>query len=95
MTQNNFWEDGWTPGAISSLVWKTYLITGANSGTGYEASKILLSKGARVVMLNRNPEKSEAAIDNLKEELGENIDLHFVKIDLGSLESMRNAVEEV
>ena len=44
---------------------KTYVITGANSGTGFEAARILLSKEATVVMLNRNSGKSEAAIEKL------------------------------
>ncbi len=55
MADNQFGRKGWTPELIGSLKGKTYLITGANSGTGFEASKILLSKGAKVVMLNRNP----------------------------------------
>ena len=58
-TSNQFGKNGWTPERIGSLKGKTYLVTGASSGTGFEASKILASKGAKVVMLNRNPKKSE------------------------------------
>ena len=46
--KNKFGSKGWTPERIDSLAGKTFVITGANSGTGYEASKILLSKGAKV-----------------------------------------------
>jgi short-subunit dehydrogenase len=57
MKNNNpFGPKGWTPERIGSLDGKTYLITGATSGTGFEATRILLSKGAKVVMLNRNPQ---------------------------------------
>ncbi len=94
-TTNQFGKKGWTPERIHTLEGKTYLITGANSGTGFEASKILLSKGAKVVMLNRNPKKSTAAITALKQELGNDADVSFIKIDLGELASVRNAGEEI
>ena len=94
-TTNKFGPKGWTPERISFLNGKTYLITGANSGTGFEASKILLSKGAKVVMLNRNPKKSEDAIAALKQELGNNADVSFIRMDLGDQASVRKAAEEV
>ena len=55
---NVFGPQGWTPKRLGNLKGKTYVITGANAGAGYEASKILLSRGAEVVMLNRNAQKS-------------------------------------
>lgn len=55
---NDFGPKGWTPGELGSLAGKTYVITGANSGAGYEAARVFLSKDAEVVMLNRN-EKSQ------------------------------------
>ena len=71
--QNLFGPEGWTPERIESLTGKTYLVTGANSGAGFQASRILLSKGAKVVMLNRSPEKSVAAIAELKQKFGGDI----------------------
>jgi NAD(P)-dependent dehydrogenase (short-subunit alcohol dehydrogenase family) len=93
--ENRFGRKGWTPERIGSLKGKTYLITGANSGTGFEASKILLSKGAKVVMLNRNPKKSSDAIAALKQELGNNADVSFIRMDLAEQASVRKAAEEV
>lgn len=95
MSDNRFGLKGWTPDRIGSLVGKTYLITGANAGAGFEAAKILLNKGAEVVMLNRSKEKSVEAIANLKEELGVNAKVSFIKMDLAELSSVRNAAEEV
>ncbi|WP_041746037.1 SDR family oxidoreductase [Coraliomargarita akajimensis] len=86
---------GWTPERIDSLAGNTYLITGANSGTGYQASKILLSKGARVVMLNRNLEKSAQAIEALKQALGDPVDVSVIRMDLGDLASVRKAAEAI
>jgi len=94
-TKNQFGRKGWTPERLGSLQGKIYLITGANSGTGFEASKILLSKGAKVVMLNRNPQKSADAIAELKKELGDNADVSFIKMDLAELASVRKAAEAV
>ena len=92
---NPFGPKGWTPERLTSLKGKTYLITGANSGTGFEASRIFLSKGAKVVMLNRNPAKSTAAIATLKQEFGSNADVTFVRMDLAELASVREAAAEV
>lgn len=68
MATKQFGIKGWTPDNIGSLAGKTYVITGANSGTGYQATRILLSKGAKVVMMNRNPDKSLMAITELQEQ---------------------------
>lgn len=93
--KNQFGKKGWTPERLGSLKDKTFVITGANSGTGYEASKILLSKGAKVVMLNRNPQKSIDAIAALKQELGNNADVSFILMDLAVQASVRKAAEEL
>ncbi len=95
MTDTEFGPDGWTPGRLGDLKGKTYLITGANSGTGFEASRILLSKGAKVVMLNRNAEKSAAAIAKLVEEFGTAADVSFIQMDLAELASVRAAAAQV
>ncbi|EMI22153.1 oxidoreductase, short chain dehydrogenase/reductase family [Rhodopirellula maiorica SM1] len=92
---NPFGPKGWTPERLGSLTGKTYLITGANSGAGFEASRVFLSKGAKVVMLNRNADKSTAAIASLKEEFGSDADVTFVRMDLGALNSVREASEEI
>ena len=94
-TQKTFRPKGWTPERLGSLAGKTYLITGANAGAGFEASKILLSKGAKVVMLNRSAEKSTAAIAKLKQEFGSDADVTFIRMDLAVLDSVREAAVEV
>lgn len=95
MNTTQFGKKGWTPERIGNLNGKTYLITGTTSGTGFEASRILLSKGARVVMLNRNAKKSEDVIKTLKEELGNDIDASFILMDLAAQASVRKAAQEV
>ena len=90
-----FGPKGWTPDRIDSLVGKTYVITGANAGAGFEATRILLAKQAQVVMLNRNPQKSNAAIAKLKQEFGAQAKVMFVEMDLAQLASVRRAAAEI
>lgn len=85
---------GWTPALLGSLVNKTYVITGANAGAGFQATRILLSKGAKVVMLNRNFHKSEAAIAELKQEFGHTAEVSYILMDLADLASIRRAAKE-
>jgi NAD(P)-dependent dehydrogenase (short-subunit alcohol dehydrogenase family) len=95
MADTTFGPRGWTPERLGPQDGKTFLITGANAGTGFEATRILLGKGAKVVMLNRSAERSEAAVAKLKEELGTDAQVTFVRMDLAELDSVRNAAAEV
>lgn len=95
MADATFGPKGWTPERLDDQSGKTYIITGANAGAGFQAARILLKKNAKVVMLNRSPEKSEAAIVDLKQEIGAKADVSFIRIDLSVLDSVREAAEEV
>lgn len=95
MKTNPFGKQGWTPDRLKDLTGKIFLISGANVGAGFEASKILLSKGAEVVMLNRNEQKTAKAIADLKLEFGAYAKVSFIKMDLSDLSSVRNAAEAV
>ena len=92
---NQFGKKGWTPDRIEKLTGKTFLVTGTTSGTGFEATKILLSKDAKVVMLNRNQKKAENTISILKQELGNHIDVIAIEMDLAIQASVKKAAEEV
>ena len=94
-TEMRFGPEGWTPERLGSLEGKTFLITGANSGTGFEATRTFLSKGASVVMLNRSAERSNAAIAKLKQEFGSGTDVSYIIMDLAQLDSVRKAAAEV
>ena len=92
---NQFGKQGWTPDRLGDLSGKTYVITGTTSGTGYEAARILLSKGAKVVMLNRNPKKAADVIETLKNELGSKIDVVSIQMDLAEQASVKKAAQDV
>ena len=95
MSKDKIGNKGWTPISLENLSGKTYVITGANTGAGFEATKILLSKGAEVLMLNRSEEKSYKAIDDLKAQFGAKAKVSFIKMDLAELSSVSNAAKEV
>ncbi|UAB88180.1 SDR family oxidoreductase [Ruegeria sp. SCSIO 43209] len=95
MPDTTFGPKGWMPERLGDLSGKTYLITGANAGAGFQAARMLLKKNAKVVMLNRSAEKSQAAVADLKTEFGSEAEVSFIRMDLASLASVREAADEV
>lgn len=65
------------------------IITGANSGLGLSATKILAEHGAKVIMACRSLDKAKDAKQEIIEEL-DDPDLEVMKLDLSSLESVES-----
>jgi short-subunit dehydrogenase len=59
---------------------KLVVITGANSGIGYETTKALAQKGAFIIMVCRNEERAETARQKIMDETG-NTGLEVVLCD--------------
>lgn len=78
----------WTTAAIPKLTGKTVLVTGANSGLGYEVTLALAAKGAHVVMACRSLDKGEQAA-MLVHKQHPNASLAIMELDLASLASVR------
>ena len=73
---------------------KTIFITGANTGLGYEAAKVLAGQGARVLIGCRSKDKADQARKNiLAEHPAAEVDV--VKLDLSSLASIKKAAAVV
>lgn len=83
----------WKPNRLPDLSGKTYLITGGNSGIGFEAAKHLGKAGGDVIIAARNPKKAEHAVAALKPEVKGSVDQ--VTLDLADLSSVRAAAEEI
>lgn len=72
---------------------RTVLVTGANSGIGFEAAKGLAAKGATVVLGCRNAERGRQAVDEIRAEHPDT-DVEVLKMDLASLASVRAAADQ-
>ena len=73
---------------------KTCVVTGANSGIGYETARGLAKAGARVFLLCRNPEKGKAAVSNIQREVP-SAELRLIIADLSSQQQIRRASKEI
>ena len=84
----------WTEADIPNLAGKVAVVTGANGGLGLETAKDLAGAGAHVVMAARSQEKAKTAHDEILAQHAE-ASLEIVRLDLGSLESVRAAAAEI
>ena len=94
MTRRQFGAGGWTPDRLPDLTGKTYVITGGNSGIGFEAARMLGDKGAQVTILCRNEDKAQAAVESLKEKAPDGA-FNYIAADLAALGSVRVAADAV
>ncbi|WEL23283.1 oxidoreductase [Candidatus Nanohalovita haloferacivicina] len=84
----------WTAKNLPDMEGKTALVTGANSGIGFEATKKLVEHNAKVIMACRIREKGLDAQEEIEKEV-ENADLEVKQVDLASLNSVKEFAEEV
>ena len=74
------------------LTGKTVIITGANTGIGLETAVELAKRGARVILACRDVARGKAAEAEVKER-SKSDDVIFSKLDLSSLQSVREFSE--
>jgi NAD(P)-dependent dehydrogenase (short-subunit alcohol dehydrogenase family) len=84
----------WTTANIPDQTGRTAVITGANTGLGYETAAALAAKGAQVVLAVRNLDKGKDAADRIAA-ASPGAQVQLQELDLTSLESVRAAAEQL
>jgi NAD(P)-dependent dehydrogenase (short-subunit alcohol dehydrogenase family) len=84
----------WSGQDIPDQSGRTVLVTGANSGTGFETAMALARKGARVILACRRADAAMAAERRILSE-APGAQVEWVALDLGSLASIREAAHAV
>lgn len=83
---------GFTAADVPDQTGKVFVVTGANTGLGFEAAKVLAARGGVVVMACRNADKASAAMARIAAETpGARLD--FVELDQADLDSVRRAAD--
>jgi NAD(P)-dependent dehydrogenase (short-subunit alcohol dehydrogenase family) len=84
----------WTTTDIPDQTGRTAVITGANTGLGYETAAALAAKGAHVVLAVRNLDKGRNAANRITA-AARGASVSVQELDLSSLESVRAAADEL
>lgn len=78
----------WTERDIPGLAGRRAIVTGASSGIGLEASRLLAAAGAEVVLAVRDPARGRRAVEEIARSVPE-ARLAVAEIDLSELDSVR------
>jgi NAD(P)-dependent dehydrogenase (short-subunit alcohol dehydrogenase family) len=78
-------KDKWTTLNVPDLTNKTIIVTGGNSGLGYESVKAFSEKGANVILAARSVEKGEQAKASIGEVSGK---IEVMQLDLNDFASI-------
>lgn len=73
---------------------KVVVITGTTSGTGFVCARELAKKGSTLILLNRQSQRAEAALEELKEAVP-SAQFDAIECDLQDLSSVRKAIEAI
>ena len=85
--------EAWSLDDIGDQTGRVALVTGANSGIGFETARALADHGAHVVLACRDLEKARRAADKLENDLDQS-SIELLALDLSDLVSVRRAAEQ-
>ena len=84
----------WTSGDVPGQQGRLAVVTGANTGLGFETARVLAVRGASVVLAVRDTEKGKAAAARIADS-APGATVMVQHLDLASLESVRAAAGEL
>lgn len=85
--------EGFEVSEIPNLNGYVAIVTGGNSGIGYETTQQLARHGARVYIASRSLDRVTEAIKSMQK-TQPSLDLHFLKLDLQDLQSIKATAAE-
>ena len=84
----------WTERNVPDQSGRLAIITGSNTGLGYDTARVLAGRGAQVVMAVRDTGKGDAAAARIRR-LSPDAKVTVHRLDLGSLASVKQAGAEL
>jgi NAD(P)-dependent dehydrogenase (short-subunit alcohol dehydrogenase family) len=87
-------KENWSTTNIPDLTGKVIIVTGGNSGLGYESVKAFAEKGADVILTSRSVEKGEAAKKAIGKVKGNIIVLPLDLMDFSSIRSFTEKFQQ-
>ena len=84
---------GFTDREVADQSGRTFIVTGANTGIGFETAKLLAKRGGRVLLGCRSEQRATDAIAKIRAESPE-ADVEFLPLDQADLASVRTAAEQ-
>lgn len=85
----------WTVDDIPDQQGRVAVVTGANSGIGLHTARALARRGATVVLACRDRQRAELARDRILAETRQPPSIDIVQLDLGCLDSVKQAAAEL
>jgi NAD(P)-dependent dehydrogenase (short-subunit alcohol dehydrogenase family) len=87
-------DSSWTAADVPDQTGRVAVITGANTGLGFETAAVLATRGGSVVLAVRNLDKGKDAAARIAA-AAPGADVTVQRLDLSSLASVRAAAEEL
>ena len=85
-------KHNWNADQLGDQSGRVAIVTGANSGIGFETARVLADKGATVIMACRNLDKANPKVDEIRA-AHPDANVEVMELDLSDLDSVRAFAE--
>ena len=88
-------SEKWSAANVPALTGRVAIVTGANTGIGFETALVLARRGAQVVLACRSAERAQDAAARIAASSEAAPAVEVLELDLGSLDSIGDAAREL